>query len=70
MPNVMRTAARTTAIAEALAGLLKYLQFGDSLRGQPGICDFLLGNPQEMPLPGFVGAIQRHTEPRNKDWFA
>ena len=26
----------------------------------PGIADFTFGNPQEMPLPGLVGALQRH----------
>ncbi len=36
----------------------------------PQACDFAFGNPQEMPLPGLVGALQRHLEPRNKDWFA
>jgi aspartate aminotransferase len=71
MPDaVRRTAARTSAVGTAMAGLLTQLAYWDSARGRPGICDFLLGNPQEMPLPGFVSAIQRHAEPRNKDWFA
>jgi len=38
--------------------------------GEPGICDFALGNPQEMPLPGFVEALQAKVIPRNKEWFA
>jgi aspartate aminotransferase len=33
-------------------------------------CDFLVGNPHEMPLPGFVEAMQRWIVPQNKDWFA
>ncbi len=36
----------------------------------PLACDFALGNPQEMPLPGFVDALRGALEPRNKDWFA
>jgi len=32
--------------------------------------DFTFGNPQELPLPGLVDALQRHAVPRNKDWFA
>jgi len=36
----------------------------------PLACDFALGNPQEMPLPGFVDALQRSIVPQNKDWFA
>ena len=39
-------------------------------RAEPGICDFTFGNPHEMPLPGFVEAIRRHSIPLNKDWFA
>ncbi len=37
---------------------------------RPTACDFLAGNPQEMPLPGVVEALQRWTVPQNKDWFA
>ncbi len=36
----------------------------------PGIADFAFGNPQEMPLPGLVSALQHHAEPRDKDWYA
>jgi len=36
----------------------------------PLACDFFFGNPQEMPLPGFVEALQRWATPRDKDWFA
>ena len=36
----------------------------------PGVADFAFGNPQEMPLPGLVGALQRNAVPQNKDWFA
>jgi len=32
--------------------------------------DFTFGNPQELPLPGLVDALQRHAVPRDKDWFA
>jgi aspartate aminotransferase len=36
----------------------------------PGIADFTFGNPQELPLPGLVDALQRNAEPKDKDWFA
>lgn len=39
-------------------------------KNEPGIGNFVLGNPQEMPLPGFTRALQRWTVPQNKDWFA
>lgn len=32
--------------------------------------DFLLGNPQDMPLPGFVEALQKWSRPESPDWFA
>ena len=32
--------------------------------------DFTFGNPQEMPLPGLVDALQRNAVPHDKDWFA
>ncbi|MGS0686685.1 aminotransferase class I/II-fold pyridoxal phosphate-dependent enzyme [Nakamurella sp. GG22] len=41
-----------------------------SKRSLRGISDLLFGNPQEMPLAGFVSAIQQHAEPKDKDWFA
>jgi aspartate aminotransferase len=40
------------------------------LAGTPGVADFAFGNPHEMPLPGFVQALQNWVTPRNKDWFA
>ena len=33
-------------------------------------CDFLLGNPHEMPLKGFVEGLQKSVVPLNKDWYA
>jgi len=70
VPDAVRPAARVAAITESLAPLRSYLEIREALRRQPGVCDFVLGNPQEMPLPGFVDAIRRHAEPQDKDWFA
>lgn len=39
-------------------------------RFEPGIADFTFGNPQEMPLPGFVAALRDAIEPHDKNWFA
>ena len=36
----------------------------------PLACDFALGNPQEMPLSGYVTALQASLPPQNKDWYA
>ncbi len=39
-------------------------------RGDPEICDFTFGNPHEFPLQGLVAALQHHSEPQDKNWFA
>ena len=39
-------------------------------RSEPGICDFVFGNPHEMPLPQFVQALQQSLQPQDKNWFA
>ena len=62
-------------IARLLTTVSPFLDFYNSSkwrqrRHEPNISDFFLGNPQEMPLPGFVDALQRWAEPQNKDWFA
>ena len=37
---------------------------------EPGIANFAVGNPQEMPLPAYVDALGRAITPHDKDWFA
>ena len=32
-------------------------------RFEPGVADFTFGNPQEMPLPGFVAALREAATP-------
>ncbi len=64
------TARRTTSIAAALKPLLDHLEFCDGVRQQTGVSDMVLGNPQDMPLPGFVRAITENARPLDKDWFA
>ena len=39
-------------------------------RDEPGIANFAVGNPQEMPLPAYVEALSRALPPQDKDWFA
>jgi aspartate aminotransferase len=38
--------------------------------GQPGVANFAVGNPQEMPLSGYVDALRAQIEPQSPDWFA
>src|SRR5438094_7915391 len=35
----------------------------------PAASNFIAGNPQELALPRYVRALQRWTEPKDKDWF-
>jgi len=37
--------------------------------GEPGICDFAVGNPHELALPGFVQALGQYVAPQNIAWF-
>ncbi|MPZ11087.1 MAG: aminotransferase class I/II-fold pyridoxal phosphate-dependent enzyme [Kiloniellaceae bacterium] len=39
-------------------------------RGDPALCDFTFGNPQEFPLPGLVQALQKHSVPLSESWYA
>jgi aspartate aminotransferase len=63
---------RLNALQSGLQPLLDFLTNSTYAKrvGEPGVCDFALGNPQEMPLPGLVSAIREHAQPANKDWFA
>jgi aspartate aminotransferase len=38
--------------------------------GQPGICDFVLGNPHDPVLPGFTRALERALPPQTNAWHA
>lgn len=63
---------RTGALLAANALFLRFITESswNRRRGDPTIADFVLGNPHEMPLPGFTEALQRWSSPQNKDWFA
>jgi aspartate aminotransferase len=65
--------------SDQIAQLLSMLDpiariIGDPIKAErmrlPTACNFMVGNPQEMPLPGFVEALERWSVPQNKDWFA
>lgn len=38
--------------------------------GEAGICDFVFGNPHDLPLAEFEEAIRRHSQAQAPDWFA
>jgi aspartate aminotransferase len=63
---------RILSVQQAVAPVMRVLTnstWGAKM-GQPNACDFLAGNPQEMPLPGFVEALGRWSVPQDKNWFA
>jgi aspartate aminotransferase len=63
---------RIQAILEATAPVFRFLNESSwaHRHSEAGVCDFALGNPHELALPGFVQALQRWTLPRDKDWYA
>lgn len=69
----MSTVSRRIAGLQAgLRPLLDFLTTSEHAAriGDPGISDFVFGNPHEMPLEELVAALQRHAVPEHKDWFA
>lgn len=65
----------TNHVFHAAESIQEFLDFFDTSpwserQGQPGIADMVLGNPQEMPLPGLVDALRNWSVPQNKEWFA
>jgi aspartate aminotransferase len=64
-------ASRVDSISHAAGSFFDWLdQSGFFEEAASDVDDFVFGNPQEMPIPAFVDALQRAAEPRNKDWFA
>ena len=63
---------RIAAVLGAMSPFLNFFQdpVVTSRMGNPGVSDFVAGNPQEMPLPEFTEALQRWSTPHDKDWFA
>ena len=60
------------AAIQAATPVLQFLTASSQARRQnePGVANFLFGNPQQMPLPGFVDALRHWSVPQDKDWFA
>ncbi|NES86975.1 MAG: aminotransferase class I/II-fold pyridoxal phosphate-dependent enzyme [Moorea sp. SIO2B7] len=63
-PRLLKAIEHKTPISEFYAKTT-YL----SRKNEPGSLDFVLGDAHEMPLPGFVEALQRWSVPQNKGWY-
>ena len=61
-------------MAEITSPLAKFLHYmTDSTwsrrRGARDVMDFMLGTPQEMPIPEVTAALQYWSDPLTKDWY-
>jgi aspartate aminotransferase len=67
----IETLTRRERMRQSIAPFLSFFNgpFA-SLNGAPDVANFAVGNPQEMPIPEYVAALERHVAPQNKDWFA
>ena len=62
-------ARRMDRMVESVAHVFAWVQGGpwERHRLDPDVADFTFGNPQELPLPGLVEALQRHSVPLDKE---
>ncbi|MDQ3764654.1 MAG: aminotransferase class I/II-fold pyridoxal phosphate-dependent enzyme [Actinomycetota bacterium] len=61
---------RVMAVQQALHSFFETVLHSPAQEGRTLIDNFLTGDPQELPPPGFVEAIQRCSVPTSNDWFA
>jgi aspartate aminotransferase len=61
---------RIKKITAANDALLSYLPTWETNRHRAGVSNFAFGNPQEMVIDGFAGALAAATVPRDKDHYA
>ncbi|HET7715541.1 MAG TPA: aminotransferase class I/II-fold pyridoxal phosphate-dependent enzyme [Bauldia sp.] len=69
MSEVSRRVSAAEASFAPVADFYFRSRYADR-RFEPGVADFTFGNPQEMPLPGFVSALREAAVPHDKNWFA
>jgi aspartate aminotransferase len=67
-----RTSQRTATFQRVTSHVMDFLMNSEWARrqGSPGISDFVVGNPHELPLASYVDALQAHATPHNPQWFA
>ncbi len=67
----IQTPTRRERMRDSVAPFLSFFNGPFSrLNHQADVANFAVGNPQEMPIPAYVEALQRHVAPQDKDWFA
>lgn len=70
MTHSHRLANRALAVGAVMAPTMRFLNFMFEHESRPGLANFAVGNPQEMPLADYVSALERAVPPRNKEWYA
>ena len=69
--EMMTAPATMTDLRDSIGPFLRFFDGPIWARnGTPGVANFAVGNPQEMPLSGYVAALRAHLEPQNPEWFA
>jgi len=66
------TSRRIASLLDLAAPVWRFFTQSSYARriGDPTICDFAVGNPHEMPLPGFVEALRKWSVPQHPHWYA
>jgi aspartate aminotransferase len=69
---IEQTASRLDALRASIPGIGAYFERSRYAEraGQPGVCDFAFGNPQQMASPDYVDILQRAAVPHDPHWFA
>lgn len=62
------------SMSDLSASIAPFLSFFNgpiwTRNGEPGMANFAVGNPTEMPMSGYVDALRAHLQPQSPDWFA
>ncbi len=70
----MATTAPRRRMDEMRSSIEPFMRFFNgpiwARNAEPGVANFAVGNPQEMPIPAYVDALTRWLPPQDKDWFA
>ena len=70
---VQPVSKRSLEVMGTIAPLYRFISgpLWDKISGSDAErCDFVFGNPHEMPLAGFTAALQRWLVPQNQEWHA
>jgi aspartate aminotransferase len=69
-PAISEHMRRAVKASEPLIRFMNNSPWARRRQDRADLYDFTFGDPQEMPIPGYVEALQRSLTPRDKDWYA